>query len=41
MEGGKEGPQARECGTKKVTLCLVSCVVRKGDHDDRWGYVGA
>ena len=35
MEGGREGPQAEGDGTKKVTLCLDSCVVEKGEHVDK------
>ena len=33
--GGMEGPQAGGDGIKKVTLCLVSCVVEKGEHVDK------
>ena len=35
VERGREGPQAGGDGTKKVTLCLVSCVIEKGEHVDK------
>ena len=33
--GGKGRAPGRGDGTKKVTLCLVSCVVEKEEHVDK------